>query len=134
MVISSAVLSIATTRAVALRDATKAFETLSLAVSILNKTNLDSSVWHMITAQTSANPLKVSSLNSIPSTDGGLKSIRVTYPRLSGLSEVFAEASILDLHQTMRVAQDLSSKALSLSVQATVCRSAAERLAQEERE
>ena len=130
-VIGAAVLSIALTRAGAQRDAAKAFEALSLAVSILNKTNSDSSLWQMLSAQ-SGTTLKTASLNSVQSPGGGLKSIRVTYPRLAGLVEAFAAASTNDLHQAMRVAQDLSSKPLSLSVQAAVCRSAAERLVQEE--
>ncbi|HEX6730144.1 MAG TPA: glycoside hydrolase family 16 protein [Pyrinomonadaceae bacterium] len=87
----------------------------------------------LFTQHSTANPLKVSSLNSVPSSGGGMKSVRVTYPRLAGLSEVFAEASKHDLHQAMRVAQDLSSKPLSLALQASICRTSAERLAQEER-
>ena len=132
-VVSSAVLSVALTRATTQRDSAKAFETLSLAASIINKTNSELS-WYRLNEKSDKGPLKVASLNGVPSLPGGgFKSVRVTYPRLAGLTEVFGEASRHDLHQAMRIAQDLSSKALSLAVQASVCRSSAERLAQEER-
>ena len=131
-VIGAAILSVAMARARTQRDATKAFEALSLAVSIINKSNSDNLLWQILNPPSGAALLKVASLNSVASPNGGLKSITVTYPRLAGLREVFAETSRQDLNQAMSVAQDLSSKALSLAVQASVCNAFAERLSREE--
>lgn len=132
-VVSAAVLSIATSRSSTQRDAPRAFEALALAVSILNKATSDTVPWQMLNPQMTGTSFRVAALSPVLS-GTGFKSIRVTYPRLAGLTETFAQVSKHDLHQAMRVAQDLNSKALNLAVQASVCRSAAERLAQEERE
>ncbi len=133
-VIGAALLSIALARAEFQRDTVKAFETLSLAVSTINKSNSDNLRWQILNPPSGAALLKVASLNSIASPNGGLKSITVTYPRLTGLREVFAAASRQDLNQAMRVAQDLSSRSLSLAVQAAICNAFAERLSQEKGE
>lgn len=130
-VIGAALLNIVQTRATIEGGVARTFETLSLAVSTINKTTSNNVLWQLLTQQ-AGTTLKVASLNTIGSPSGGLKSIAVTYPRLGGFTSAFAEASNQDLNQAMRVAHDLNAKAVSLAVQASICSSWAERLSKGE--
>jgi hypothetical protein len=105
-------------------DQLRSFEVINLAVEMINKLKSDGSLWALLSAPGGAGPLIASNFNWQESADGGLKSIKVNYPRAAGLVEVLSKASQRDFDQVVQAAKQIKAKGLSFAVQAALCRAA----------
>ena len=92
---------------------------IGLAIQIANKVKDDQSPWPLI-SPASTDPLSFSWKNS----DGeGLQSVKTSYSRSGGLPALLSK---LEFEQAVALAKSIQSKALSLAVQAAICRAAIE--------
>jgi hypothetical protein len=101
-------------------DPIRVGEAISLAVQIMNKLNQDETAWILMAPPGASDALNLSWKNA---EGGGLKSVKATYPRNGGLTELLVK---LDFNQAVSLAKAVNKKALSLAAQAAVCRAAIE--------
>jgi tetratricopeptide (TPR) repeat protein len=100
-------------------DSSRAAELIGLAIQIANKVKDDQSPWPLI-SPASNDPLSFTWKNS----DGqGLQSVKTSYGRNGGLPALLSK---LEFEEAVALAKNIKLKALSLAVQAAVCRAAIE--------
>lgn len=116
----AATLSIAS--ALATRDAPRAFEVIDQAIGMMEKVKAGEGIWALLSSSGTSGPLAVSNFSWKTTADGGLKSVKATYPRPAGLAEVLSQVARSDFGRTISLAREIQPKGLSLAVQAAICR------------
>ena len=101
-------------------DPVRVSEAITLAIQIMNKVNPDETAWTLMAPPGASDALNLSWKNA---EGGGLKSVKATYPRNGGLTELLVK---LDFNQAVSLAKAVNKKAVSLAAQAAVCRAAIE--------
>jgi hypothetical protein len=101
-------------------DPSRASEVITLAIQILNKAKQDETAWSVLAPAGNEDALSFSWKNA---PGGGLRSVKAAYPRSGGLADLLSK---LEFNQAISSAKSINKKALSLAVQATVCRRAIE--------
>ena len=101
-------------------DPIRVSEAITLAIQIMNKVNQDETAWILMAPPGAGDALNLSWKNA---EGGGLKSVKATYPRNGGLTDLLVK---LDFNQAVSLAKAVNEKALSLAAQAAVCRAAIE--------
>ena len=95
-------------------------EAINLGIQILNKAKQDDNAWGLIAPAGNDDALSLSWKNA---PGGGMRSIKVTYPRNGGFTELLSK---LEFNEAISIAKSVNKKALSLMAQAAVCRTAIE--------
>jgi hypothetical protein len=95
-------------------------EAINLAIQILNKAKQDDTAWALMAPAGSEDALSLSWKNA---PGGGIRSIKVTYPRNGGFTELLSK---LEFNEAISIAKSVNKKAISLMAQAAVCRTAIE--------
>lgn len=116
--LAAATLRLAT--AFAKNDPIRLNETLTLAIQTANKTKQAETPWSLLSSASAEDALSLSFKHA---EGGGLRSIKVGYPRNGGLADLLAK---LDFNQAIALARTVNRKALSLAAQAAICRAAIE--------
>jgi hypothetical protein len=122
--LSSSVLSIAL--AFNQLDQLRSSEALTRAIEMMNKVKEDNALWALLSASGGAGPLTATNFSWKASDNGGLKWVKVNYPRATGLTEALSKTSQRDFDQAVSAARQIRVKGLSLAVQAAICRAAIE--------
>jgi hypothetical protein len=116
--ICAAVLRVAA--AFAKTDAIRAAEVTTLAIQILNKAKQDDTSWSVLGPAGNEDALNLVWKNA---PDGGLRSVKASYPRNGGLVDLLSK---LEFNQAISLAKSVNKKTLSLAAQAAVCRTSIE--------
>jgi hypothetical protein len=117
----AATLSVAS--ALAKRDAPRAFEVAGLAIGMMEKIKAEESLWALMSPSGSSGPLAISNFSWKRAANGGLKSVKASYPRPAGLAEVLSQVSRFDFGRAVSLTRQIQPKGLALAVQAAICRS-----------
>jgi hypothetical protein len=107
-------------------DQLRSFEALNQAIEMMNKVKEDGALWALLSASSGAGPLSATNFSWKASDNGGLKWVKINYPRVAGLTEALSKASQRDFDQAVSAARQIRVKGLSLAVQAAICRAAIE--------
>jgi len=99
-------------------DPIRASEVTTLAIQILNKAKQDKTAWSVLAPFGNEDDLGFISKNG---PDGGLRLLKVNYPRNGGLADLLSK---LEFNQAISLAKSVNKKTLSLAAQAAVCRTA----------
>jgi hypothetical protein len=95
-------------------------EAMNLAIQIFNKAKQDDAAWGIMAPAPYDDALSISWKNA---PDGGMRSIKVTFPRNGDFTELLSK---LEFNEAISIAKSVNKKALSLMAQAAVCRTAIE--------
>lgn len=98
----------------------RAAEALNLAIQILNKAKQDDTAWGIMVPAPYDDALSISWKNGLA---GGIRSIKVTFPRNGDFTELLSK---LEFNEAISIAKSVNKKALSLMAQAAVCRTVIE--------
>jgi len=106
--------------AFAKRDPIRTTEAITLAIQITNKVKEDETPWFLMSSMDADDRFNFSWQNT---PDGGMSFIRATPPRDGGLVGLLSK---LEFNEAISLAKTINNKALSLSLQAAICRSVIE--------
>jgi hypothetical protein len=95
-------------------------EAMNLAIQILNKAKQDDAAWGIMVPAPYDDALSISWKNA---PDGGMRSIKATFPRNGDFTELLSK---LEFNEAISIAKSVNKKVLSLMAQAAVCRTAIE--------
>lgn len=95
-------------------------EAITLAIQTMNKAKQAETPWSLMSPASAEDALGLSLKHA---EGGGVRSIKVNYPRNGGLADLLSK---LDFNQAISLAKSVNRKALSLAAQAAVCRVAIE--------
>ena len=101
-------------------DPIRTTEIIRFAIQLLNKVNHDEAQW-VLMASPGADDALSFSWKIAPG--GGLKSVKAVYPRNGGLAALLSRQ---EFNEAVSIAKAVNKKALSLALQAAVCRAALE--------
>jgi hypothetical protein len=118
MELSGATLRIAA--AFAKNDPIRTEEAITLSIQIMNKSKQEETPWIMLSPARSEDGFIISWNNA---RGGGLSFLKFALPASGGLTELLSK---LEFNQAVSLAKSINNKALSLAVQAAICRSAIE--------
>jgi len=110
-----------------INDRNQAKASTSSAIRLINATE-EGSGWSFITASDSSERLSVQDAQWTSRKDGGLSSLTVVYPRITGLLDVLSEISDSNLNEGLMLARQLKQKGLNYAAQALLCRRTIERV------
>ena len=97
-------------------DPIRVSELVTLAIQMTNKVKQDETPWILLTPAETDDALALSWKRA---DGGGLKWVKAAYPRSGGLANLLLN---LEFNQAISLAKTINKKALSLAVQAAVCR------------
>lgn len=111
-----------------MKDRNQAKVSTSTAIRLINSTE-EGSGWDFLTSVNDrAGRLSVQDPQWTSRKDGGLSSLTVVYPQVTGLLDVLSEISESNLNEGLMLARQLKRKALNYATQAALCRRTIERL------
>lgn len=125
--LGSAVLAIARVY-LKINDLNQAKASTSNAIRLINAAE-EASGWDLLTSVTDrSGRLSVQEPQWTSNKDGGLSSLTVVYPRITGLLDVLSEISDSNLNEGLMLARQLKRKGLNYAAQAALCRRTIERV------
>lgn len=110
-----------------INDRNQAKASTSSAIRLINAAE-EGSGWSFITANDKSERLSVQDAQWTSRRDGGLSSLTVVYPRITGLLDVLSEISDSNLSEGLMLARQLKQKGLNYAAQALLCRRTIERV------
>jgi hypothetical protein len=111
-----------------LNDHNQAKSSTSTAIRLINAAE-ERSGWDLLTSVNDRSArLSVQDTQWTSRADGGLDSLRVVYPRITGLLDVLSEISDSNLNEGLLLARQLKRKGLNFATQAALCRRTIERV------
>jgi tetratricopeptide (TPR) repeat protein len=113
-----------------LNDRNQAKASTSTAIRFINAAE-EGSGWDFLTSVNDRSPrLSVQDTQWTSREDGGLDSLTVVYPRITGLLDVLLEISDSNLNEGLLLARQLKRRGLNYATQAALCRRTIERVQQ----
>ena len=111
-----------------LNDRNQAKASTSTAIRLINASD-EGSGWEFLASVKDTSPrLSVQDTRWTSREDGGLDSLRVVYPRITGLLDVLSDISDSNLNEGLLLARQLKRKGLNYATQAALCRRTIERV------
>lgn len=110
-----------------INDRNQAKASTSSAIRLINAVE-EGSGWSFITANDRSDRLSVQDAQWTSRRDGGLSSLTVVYPRITGLLDVLSEISESNLSEGLMLARQLKQKGLNYAAQALLCGRTIERV------
>jgi hypothetical protein len=110
-----------------INDRNQAKASASMAIRLINAAEEESG-WSFITANDGSERLSVQDTQWTSRRDGGISSLTVVYPRITGLLDVLSEISESNLSEGLMLARQLKQKGLNYAAQALLCRRTIERV------
>jgi tetratricopeptide (TPR) repeat protein len=111
-----------------LNDRNQAKASTSTAIRLINATD-EGSGWDFLASINDRSArLSVQDTQWTSREDGGLNSLKVVYPRITGLLDVLSDISDSNLHEGLLLARQLKRKGLNYATQAALCRRTIERV------
>ena len=100
------------------RDPIRTTEAVTLAIQITNKLKQEETPWILLSSVAAEDRFNLSWRNT---GDGGMSFIKATLPAHGGMVDVLSK---LEFNEAISLAKTINNKALSLTVQAAICRRA----------
>jgi len=111
-----------------LNDRSQAKASTSTAIRLINAAD-EGSGWDFLASVNDRSArLSVQDTQWTSRDDGGLDSLRVVYPRITGLLDVLSDISDSNLNEGLLLARQLKRKGLNYAAQAALCRKTIERV------
>jgi hypothetical protein len=111
-----------------LNDRNQAKASTSTAIRLINATD-EGSGWDFLASINDRSArLSVQDTQWTSREDGGLNSLKVVYPRITGLLDVLSDISDSNLNEGLLLARQLKRKGLNYATQAALCRRTIERV------
>lgn len=111
-----------------LNDRNQARASTATAIRLINAAG-EGSDWDFLTSVNDGSArLSVQDTQWTSREDGGLNSLRVVYPRMTGLLDVLSDISDSNLNEGLLLARQLKRKGLNYATQAALCRRTIERV------
>ena len=111
-----------------LNNRNQAKASTSTAIRLINAADEESG-WDVLTSANDRSAhLSVQDTQWTSREDGGLESLTVVYPRVTGLLDVLSEISDSNLNEGLMLARQLKRKGLNYATQAALCRRTIERV------
>ena len=111
-----------------LNDRNQAKASTSTAIRLINAADEGSSWDFLASVNDRSARLSVQDTQWTSREDGGLDSLRVVYPRTTGLLDVLSDISDSNLNEGLLLARQLKRKGLNYATQAALCRRTIERV------
>lgn len=111
-----------------LNDRNQAKASTSTAIRLINAADEGSSWDFLASVNDRSARLSVQDTQWTSREDGGLDSLRVVYPRITGLLDVLSDISDSNLNEGLLLARQLKRRGLNYATQAALCRRTIERV------